>query len=42
MVSRLQSSVGMLKLVGSYILAKLLGFGIIGALVIYLLISLLT
>lgn len=32
----------MLKLVGSYVLAKLLGFGIIGALVIYLLLTLLT
>ncbi len=32
----------MLKLVGSYVLAKLLGFGIIGAIVIYLLLSLLT
>lgn len=32
----------MLKLLGSYALAKLLGFGIIGALVIYALISMLT
>ena len=32
----------MLKLVGSYVLAKLLGFGILGAIVIYLLLSLLT
>ena len=33
---------GMLKLLGSYVIAKLLGFGLLGALVIYLLISLLT
>jgi hypothetical protein len=32
----------MLKLVGSYVIAKLLGFGIIGALVIYALLSMLT
>jgi len=32
----------MLKLLGSYVIAKLLGFGLLGALVIYLLISLLT
>jgi hypothetical protein len=32
----------MLKLVGSYVLAKLLGFGIVGAIVIYLLLSLLS
>jgi hypothetical protein len=32
----------MLKLLGSYVLAKLLGFGIIGAIVIYLLLSMLT
>ena len=32
----------MLKLFGSYALAKLLGFGLIGALVIYALLSLLT
>jgi hypothetical protein len=32
----------MLKLIGSYVLARLLGFGIIGALVIYLLLTLLT
>jgi hypothetical protein len=32
----------MLKLVGSYVLAKLLGFGIVGAIVIYLLLSFLT
>jgi hypothetical protein len=32
----------MLKLIGSYALAKLLGFGLFGAIVIYLLLSLLT
>lgn len=32
----------MLKLLGSYALAKLLGFGLFGALVIYALMSLLT
>jgi hypothetical protein len=32
----------MLKLVGSYVLAKLLGFGIVGAIVIYLLLTMLT
>jgi hypothetical protein len=32
----------MLKLVGSYVIARLLGFGLLGALVIYALISLLT
>jgi hypothetical protein len=32
----------MLKLVGSYVVAKLLGFGILGALVIYALLSMLT
>ena len=32
----------MLKLIGSYALAKLLGFGIFGAIVIYLLLSMLT
>jgi len=32
----------MLKLIGSYALAKLLGFGIVGAIVIYMLLSLLT
>lgn len=32
----------MLKLIGSYVLAKLLGYGIIGAIVIYLLLTLLT
>lgn len=32
----------MLKMLGSYALARLLGFGIVGAIVIYLLLSLLT
>jgi hypothetical protein len=32
----------MLKLVGSFVLAKLLGFGLLGGLVIYALLSLLT
>lgn len=32
----------MLKLLGSYVIAKVLGFGLIGAIVIYLLLSLLT
>jgi len=32
----------MLKLVGSYVIAKMLGFGLIGAAVIYALITLLT
>ena len=32
----------MLKLIGSYALAKLLGFGLVGAIVIYALLSLLT
>jgi hypothetical protein len=32
----------MLKLVGSYVLAKLLGFGIVGAIVIYLILTMLT
>jgi hypothetical protein len=32
----------MLKLIGSYAIAKLLGFGIFGALVIYAIISVLT
>jgi len=35
-------SSAMLKLLGSYVLAKLLGFGLIGALVIYALLSLLS
>ena len=32
----------MLKLIGSYVIAKMLGFGLLGALVIYLLLSLLS
>ena len=32
----------MLKMLGSYALAKFLGFGIVGAIVIYLLLSLIT
>jgi hypothetical protein len=32
----------MLKLIGSYAIAKLLGFGIVGAIVIYLILSILT
>jgi hypothetical protein len=32
----------MLKLIGSYVVAKMLGLGLIGAIVIYALISLLT
>jgi hypothetical protein len=32
----------MLKLIGSYAIARLLGFGIFGAIVIYLLLTLLT
>ena len=32
----------MLKLLGSYVIAKVLGFGLLGALVIYALISLFT
>jgi hypothetical protein len=32
----------MLKLIGSYVIARLLGFGILGAIVIYLLLSLFT
>jgi hypothetical protein len=42
MASRLYQPDAMLKLVGSYVLARLLGFGLLGALVIYLLLSLLT
>ena len=38
----LQPSHDMLKLVGSYVVARLLGFGILGAIVIYALFSLLT
>lgn len=32
----------MLKLLGSYVIAKMLGFGLLGALVIYVLLSFLT
>ena len=32
----------MLKLIGSYVIAKVLGFGLIGAIVIYLLLTMLT
>jgi hypothetical protein len=32
----------MLKLVGSYVLAKMLGFGILGAIVIYAILSMLS
>ena len=32
----------MLKLVGSYVIAKLLGFGLLGAVVIYALLTMLT
>jgi hypothetical protein len=32
----------MLKLLGSYVIARFLGFGLLGALVIYLLLTLLT
>lgn len=39
---RLALSRAMLKLIGSYVLAKMLGFGLLGAIVIYALISLLT
>ena len=38
---QLRLYVGMLKLLGSYALARLLGFGILGAIVIYALLSLL-
>ena len=33
---------GMLKLIGSYAIAKMLGFGIFGAIVIYIIISMVT
>ena len=39
---RVARSPPMLKLVGSYVLARLLGFGIVGAIVIYLLLTMLT
>jgi hypothetical protein len=32
----------MLKLVGSYVIAKVLGFGLVGAIIIYLLLTMLT
>lgn len=32
----------MLKLIGSYAIAKLLGFGIVGAIVIYIILSILS
>ena len=38
----LARAAGMLKLVGSYVIAKLLGFGLLGAIVIYLLLSMFT
>jgi hypothetical protein len=38
----LHSSTAMLKLIGSYALAKLLGFGLVGAIAIYALLTLLT
>ena len=41
-VSALQFVERMLKLIGSYALARLLGFGIVGAIVIYMLLSLFT
>jgi len=42
LVFTLHSSTAMLKLIGSYALAKLLGFGLVGAIVIYALLSLLS
>ena len=39
---RVALSTGMLKLIGSYALAKLLGFGLFGAIVIYALLSMLS
>lgn len=32
----------MLKLIGSYAIAKLLGFGLVGAIVIYIILTILT
>jgi hypothetical protein len=32
----------MLKLIGSYALAKMLGFGVVGAIVIYIILTILT
>ena len=40
--TRVAATHGMLKLVGSYMIAKLLGFGLLGAVVIYALLSMLT
>ena len=40
--SGIANDLSMLKLLGSYALAKLLGFGLVGAIVIYALLSLLT
>ena len=34
------STTSMLKLIGSYVIAKVLGFGIVGAIVIYFLLTL--
>ena len=42
LASGLPSLAGMLKLLASYALARLLGFGIVGAIVIYLLLTLLS
>jgi hypothetical protein len=42
LVFMLHSSTAMLKLIGSYALAKLLGFGLVGAIAIYALLTLLT
>jgi hypothetical protein len=42
LASRLPLDLGMLKLIGSYAIAKLLGFGLVGAIVIYALLSMLT
>ena len=39
---RVAQSMDMLKLIGSYALAKLLGFGLFGAIVIYALLSMLS
>jgi hypothetical protein len=42
LVLKLHFRVRMLKLLGSFALAKLLGFGLVGAIVIYALLTLLT
>jgi len=42
LASQLPLQTNMLKLIGSYALARLLGFGLLGAVVIYALISLLS